>query len=771
MDRGNIRADYAGDGTRQTETFNNLNISLHYEVLFRAIYTDGNSSFAVNALTGALFSRRAIGVDTDGDGFADTDDFDDDNDRVNDLDEDNNRKDMCPRGNTGWISNMATDNDGDGCRDETEDIDDDNDGVNDLDEDNNRKDMCPRGNTGWISNMATDNDGDGCRDETEDIDDDNDGVNDLDEDNNRKDMCPRGNTGWISNMATDNDGDGCRDETEDIDDDNDGVNDLDEDNNRKDMCPRGNTGWISNMATDNDGDGCRDETEDIDDDNDGVNDLDEDNNRKDMCPRGNTGWISNMATDNDGDGCRDETEDIDDDNDGVNDLDEDNNRKDMCPRGNTGWISNMATDNDGDGCRDETEDIDDDNDGVNDLDEDNNRKDMCPRGYIRWTSNPSTDNDGDGCRDATDEDMDDDNDGIVDTADNCQFMKNPLVMHPRFDGTVYQPDMDLDGIGDVCDGSTDMSNMVKMTQGALRASVLSIKQERMNESLNAVFGSILSLVYDNRTKTLRKTQMTDMLETRCGTGEGERKGVCDLFNATEVNMSSESEMTSYMLNKSSDNATLLNLRGYVMINGNMMMHIDPAAIHDHEIYVPDWGVHMPADGIYLRIPINMSNKETNHYLIGTTYETESERDNIQNMTAMQVKILEEYNQMSPRNPKYKTVESDKLFFQKVGYVGSNIVKHERWYYNDKPSINISAPAEEILSIANSCPVGDKIHENITIDIETDLSSYDCELVTVTERGGIVLRKYWNYLDSGSIKVSILDRSSTDTPVDKVEFFE
>ena len=168
--------DYGGDGMTQTASFANLDAALHYEILLQAIYTDGTSTDAINALAGALFPRRAIGVNTDGDGFADTDDIDDDDDGRPDT------SDNCPillGGNTNQADN---DNDGFAADARTNankggdicDIDDDNDGRLDT------SDNCP-----LVANpdqADTDGDydpndranprkgGDAC-----DIDDDNDG--------------------------------------------------------------------------------------------------------------------------------------------------------------------------------------------------------------------------------------------------------------------------------------------------------------------------------------------------------------------------------------------------------------------------------------------------------------------------------------------------------------------------------------------------------------------------------------------------------------------
>jgi gliding motility-associated-like protein len=87
----------------------------------------------------------------------------------------------------------------------------------------------------------------------------------------------------------------------------------------------------------------------------------------------------------------------------------------------------VTGDNDLDGSPDNC-DPDDDNDGVLDS------NDNCP---IQANSNQA-DNDADGLGDACDND--DDNDGVLDGYDNCPFIYNP-----------GQEDIDKDGIGDICD--------------------------------------------------------------------------------------------------------------------------------------------------------------------------------------------------------------------------------------------------------------------------------------------------------------------------------
>jgi len=138
-----------------------------------------------------------------------------------------------------------TDYDGDGCMDATEDADDDNDGVDDVDVAGNVLDKCAKGELNWTSRPiansagpATDHDSDGCMDATEDPDDDNDGVNDLGADGKLDnedgsgvqddDKCAKGVLNWTSvskidadaddNITdadvTDHDGDGCKDSSD-----------------------------------------------------------------------------------------------------------------------------------------------------------------------------------------------------------------------------------------------------------------------------------------------------------------------------------------------------------------------------------------------------------------------------------------------------------------------------------------------------------------------------------------------------------------------------
>ena len=171
--------------------------------------------------------------------------------------------DNCPAGEPGWISNITTDYDQDGCRDASEDLDDDNDGCSDS------GDAFPYDQT-----ECPDTDSDGIGNNQDD-DDDGDGVLDL------QDSFPLDASAW-----NDTDGDGLPDElnrsiatelTLDLDIDNDGRlnendtfpfdpsewNDLDSDgygDNSDDCIGNYGTSTIDRL-------GC------IDQDSDGISDL------------------------------------------------------------------------------------------------------------------------------------------------------------------------------------------------------------------------------------------------------------------------------------------------------------------------------------------------------------------------------------------------------------------------------------------------------------------------------------------------------------------
>ena len=120
-------------------------------------------------------------ANTDGDAYGDACDSDDDNDGLTD-----NFPDLCPRGGAfNWTSGQDTSNpsastdwDNDGCKDDTEDSDDDNDQIEDVNDNCQWTSYNPPRPT-WVSDSTTDIDGDGCRDSDEDTDDDADGFDDV----------------------------------------------------------------------------------------------------------------------------------------------------------------------------------------------------------------------------------------------------------------------------------------------------------------------------------------------------------------------------------------------------------------------------------------------------------------------------------------------------------------------------------------------------------------------------------------------------------------
>ena len=112
-------------------------------------------------------------------------------------------------------------------------------------------------------------------------------------------------------------------------------------------------------------------------------------------------------------------------------------RLDNCGDHVNGNQDDYDADGPGDVC-----DADDDNDGFLDT------FDNCPQGDMNWTSNTSTDRDNDGCQDSG-EDLDDDDDGITDNTDLC---------HPT--GALNwtsnsATDHDSDGCNDILEDSDD----------------------------------------------------------------------------------------------------------------------------------------------------------------------------------------------------------------------------------------------------------------------------------------------------------------------------
>tara|TARA_B110000196_G_scaffold113716_1_gene98889 strand:- start:1805 stop:7288 length:5484 start_codon:yes stop_codon:yes gene_type:complete len=373
-----------------------------------------------------------LGIDTDGDGFADvlgstqlngtacdpadyTIDEDDDDDSWSDADE-------ATCGSDPLVANATPDdNDGDAICD-VMDSDDDNDGVDDG------TDAFP-----MDSSEVADFDGDGIGDNA-DVDDDNDNVTDG------LDAFPND-----ASETIDTDGDGTGDNA-DTDDDADGVDDV------NDAFPLDATEWDDtdsdglgdNKDPDDDGDGVADvadpfpldSSEWADDDGDGIgNNADDDDDgdgyldNEDAFPEDPSEWI-----DSDGDGQGDNS-DADDDGDGINDgIDE-------FPMDSTEWI-----DSDGDGIGDNS-DTDDDGDGVLDVD------DAFPSNPAEWD-----DFDGDGVGD--NQDSDDDADSEPDVTDAFPY-----------DGSEWD-DTDNDGTGDNADTDDDNDGWLDAVEEACGTNTL-----------------------------------------------------------------------------------------------------------------------------------------------------------------------------------------------------------------------------------------------------------------------------------------------------------
>ena len=388
-------------------------------------------------------------VDTDGDGRCDAMDNDDDNDGVVDNDDDFplDPNEQIDTDNDGVGDNGDDDDDGDGWTDADENtcgsdpldsadrpldtdgdlicdtVDDDDDGDGVLDDD----DAFPKD-----ASETDDTDGDGIGDNA-DTDDDGDGYTDSIEVTCLSDPMDR------LSIPLDTDGDGQCDE-EDFDDDGDGRSDA------VDAFPLDASEWA-----DFDGDGVGDNA-DVDDDGDGYLDG------NDAFPYDVTEWDDfdndgigdNADNDDDGDGWSDvdeancgtdaysalsmpddfdddhicDLEDADDDNDGIDDV------NDWFPFDATEW-----DDTDRDGVGDHA-DLDDDGDGWADVDEPN-----CGSDPLDANSIP-LDNDGDMICDIVD--IDDDDDGVQDVDDAFPMDGNEW-MDTDGDGQGNNADIDDDG--------------------------------------------------------------------------------------------------------------------------------------------------------------------------------------------------------------------------------------------------------------------------------------------------------------------------------------
>lgn len=465
---------YTQTGLRTSGTWENITLwSDHYSdnnVINISFRVNNQQTGQVGSVTGSwttLIFYEVMNLDSDGDGFEDT-------------------EDVFPMNPLEWI-----DTDGDGIGNNGDD-DDDDDGWLDTDEI-----QCL---TDPLDSMSFPDDFDGdmiC--DLDDDDDDGDGVDDLNDEfpNNELEWLDTDNDGIGNNEDSDDDGDGWYDFEEyecytdsldyqsipddfdilyenwlfyvqelqtwecdyvDSDDDNDGILDF------QDPCPFSD--WFSyNTETleaiyldyDTDGDGCFN-LEDNDDDGDGTMDLDDD-----------FPMDSSEQMDLDSDGLGDNA-DLDDDADGWLDDEETNcanaggkgdpknaNIQPIDNETNIGADGLYGTDDDfviGDGICNSI-DQDDDNDGYND-DED----------MFIWDPTEWFDYDLDGIGDNYDKD--DDNDNWSDEKEiECQTNSLSEMSIPRDtdnDGECDYIDTDDDGDGvndtdDLCPESIDGENI------------------------------------------------------------------------------------------------------------------------------------------------------------------------------------------------------------------------------------------------------------------------------------------------------------------------
>ena len=405
--------------------------------------------------------------DRDGDGIANQDDIDDDNDGILDTEEG-----IVDADGDGVADANSRDTDGDGTPDGN-DLDSDNDGVLDLNEGrldtatvasldsvnvNGSIDISQsEGANGYADSIETsvdsgepvsavfDTDGDGTPDYI-DLDSDGDGISDIIEAGGSD-----GNAdGQIDNF-TDADGKGVDDAVQIsalplFDTDGDGIRDFQDTDSDNDSLPDSvEAGDNPANPTDTDGDGAADYREQ-DSDNDGISDTVEAGPDVNMPVDTNGDGIPDFqdsgtadgpgaplpepGADADGDGMSNEM-DMDDDADGMTDVEEGDVDSDS-----DGVVDSLDRDSDNDGLLDSLEgmldsdgdgvadylDLDSDNDGIYDAIE-GQRGDILSsgrlaagaadaEGLVEGASNELVDTDGDGVPDWLD--LDSDNDGLTD---------------------------------------------------------------------------------------------------------------------------------------------------------------------------------------------------------------------------------------------------------------------------------------------------------------------------------------------------------------------
>ena len=410
--------------------------------------------------------------DVDGDGIANQDDLDDDNDGILDTEEG-----IIDADGNGVADSNSRDTDGDGTPDGN-DLDSDNDGILDFYEarfnaatiaaldvvQNGAIDIqVPVGANGLADSIETsvdsgslstalfDTDGDGIFDYL-DLDSDNDGISDLVEaggsDSNADgridnfvDQDNKGVDDVVQASALpifDTDGDGIRD-FQDLDSDGDGLPDSVE--------------TTGNLATppDTDGDGAADYREQ-DADGDGVLDSIEAgsdiNNPADSNNNGIPDFQEGSFQGSGAGGGADVPVDGNPDDNGP----VDNGPVDNGPVDNGPVDDDPRPDRDADGIANQ-DDLDDDNDGI--LDSEEGIIDADGNGVADANSR---DTDGDGTPDGND--LDSDNDGILDLVEGRLDAQTIAALDPVRIGAIdIREPVGANGIADVIETSPDSGSI------------------------------------------------------------------------------------------------------------------------------------------------------------------------------------------------------------------------------------------------------------------------------------------------------------------------
>ena len=449
--------------------------------------TGGTLSVVANA-NGCTSPATSISLvivpDFDGDGLADEDDLDDDNDGILDTVENaacSPSAETCDTDGDGTPNKFDLDSDADGISDvyEANGTDADKDGKADGAVDANGVPASANGGLtppdtdkdGKTDPYDVDSDGDGIPDKEEGIKDtDGDGVPDFRDVDSDGDGIPDDKEyGPTPGKPIDTDGDGIPDYL-DIDSDNDGITDISENGAGPAILDTDGDSIPDYLDLDCDGDGLTDvlEADGTDADKDGRADGTADSKGVPSSAKGGL-----TAPDTDGDGKRD-FQDVDSDADGIPDntegqgtyvkpvgkdtdkdgiddaYDKDNGGTPIVPvdTDKDGKPDFRDVDSDGDGIPDKEEGTKDtDGDGIPDYRDVDSDGDGIPddKEYGPTPGKP-LDTDGDGIPDYLD--IDSDNDGITDISENGA---GPAILDTDGDKIPDYLDLDSDG-----DGLTDV---------------------------------------------------------------------------------------------------------------------------------------------------------------------------------------------------------------------------------------------------------------------------------------------------------------------------